>query len=63
MDEEGRVGQVREQAGLRSYGHHRKEFGFSSKYNRKLPKVFKEGVTGSDLHRKRVSVTVWKERG
>lgn len=55
MNEEGRVrDQVREQAGLRSYGH-RKEFGFSSKYNGKLPKGFKEGVMGS--------VIVWRAEG
>lgn len=44
------------QAGLRSYGQ-RKEFGFYSRYNGKLPEDFKEGVTGPGLPCKKVTVT------
>lgn len=44
------------QARLKSYGH-RKEFGLYSKYNEKLPEGFKEGVTGSSVHCKKVTVT------
>lgn len=37
-------------------------FGFSSRYNGKLPKGFKERVMESDLHSRKVNLTaVWRE--
>ena len=45
--------------GLSGY---RKVFGFSSRYNGKLPKGFKKGVMESDLHCRKVTLTaVWRE--
>lgn len=50
-------------AGLRSYGQ-RQEFGFYSRYKGipgKLPKGFKERVTESGFHGKKVTLTVSSE--